>query len=797
VHSILQALQPAVPDPESGSGAGSGPDPGEVLAGLEAVALRAPQDVPAGLGRWLVERGLDTYLVVDDLHAVGDLAVQEQLVELVVASAGRLHLVAVARHDPPWPLHRMRLDGLLVNVRAESLAFDAAEAAELFASLGVAVTAERVGQLVGRTQGWAAGLRLAAMGASTAADPDRYLATVSGRDEYIADYLLREVYEGLSGGRREFLARIGVVDEVSGELAVALGAGRDSAVQLAELARQNAFVHQLGDRLGWYRLHPLLVDFLRSRATSEVERRSLHRRAARWFHRQGETWLAMTHALAAHDWDLAADLIGTFVASWTIRRSPVELKQLLVSVPREETLTRPGLAIGLAAALSMLGEPAEVPDLVAAARAQLGSVTGVRRDRYLLLLDLIGIGTDRWVGDLEAVRERLQRLPREPAVLGGLGLADWLTVQTLLISNLGTAELWTGQLESAHQHLSEAARADSLRTVTLPTLNAQAHLGYLHWIRGELAAAEAAGRAAVDGVIRLGIPTAVQARTAYLTLAGVAIDHDDLTAATRWLDTAHACVSERHTEFATDLMTARLAAAQGRLFEAVSTVRDTRHRHRDAPFPPHLTAQADLLETDLLTLAGHHPPPTTTGPTATTPTGAQPAGEAMLDGSIRAQVTHHLTTALHALHSPDDALHGPNDGQQAAALDALEAALALAAPHHLRRPFLAHTTQLTTLLSTRIESGTAEPDFAVDLLTRMAGQQPRPDNTTHPVLVPLTARETNILRYLATTLTVKEIAQTLYVSINTVKTHQRSIYQKLGAGDRREAVAHARQLALL
>ena len=169
----------------------------------------------------------------------------------------------------------------------------------------------------------------------------------------------------------------------------------------------------------------------------------------------------------------------------------------------------------------------------------------------------------------------------------------------------------------------------------------------------------------------------------------------------------------------------------------------------------------------------------------------------MLDGSIRAQVTHHLTTALHALHSPDDALHGPNDGQQAAALDALEAALALAAPHHLRRPFLAHTTQLTTLLSTRIESGTAEPDFAVDLLTRMAGRQPRPDNTTHPVLVPLTARETNILRYLATTLTVKEIAQTLYVSINTVKTHQRSIYQKLGAGDRRQAVAHARQLALL
>ncbi|MET1007494.1 MAG: LuxR C-terminal-related transcriptional regulator [Propionibacteriaceae bacterium] len=767
-HSILEALMLATPEAQ------------EELRALQALALRAPQDLPASLGRLLNEQAHDTYLVIDDLHAVTEMAVHDQLVELVAASVGRLHVVAITRHDPPWPLHRMRLDGLLVNLRTSTLSFDVAEAAELFASLDVALSPERVSQLVTRTEGWAAGLRLAAMGASTAQDPDDYLDAVSGRDEYIADYLLREVYEGLSVARRDLLAQISVVDEVTADLAEALGGGPDSAEQLAELARQNAFISQLGDRPGWYRLHPLLADFLRSRATGDVQRRSLHRRAAQWFEEQGEPWLAMSHALAAQDWAHASDLVGTHVATWTVRRPPTELKQLLSQVPREETLTRPGLAIGLAAAMSMLGESTDLLELVAAARSHLGPVVGVRRERYELLVELISVGTERWAGDLEAVREGFQRLPTEPSVLGALGLADWFAVRTLLISNLGTAELWTGQLRSARLHLIDAARADAAQNVSLPTLNAQAHLAYLYWIRGELELAESTGRAAVDSFVRMGMATAVQSRTAYLALAGVAIDQDDLAAAPRWLEAAAASAGERHTQFAVDLMSARLVAADGRLVEAVGAVRDVRERYEDAPFPLDLVTQSDQLEAQILDLARNR--------SGLRSAAAPPIEQGGSNGeTVRERVSRHLSGAKFALV----------DDRRAAALDELESALVVAAPHRLRQPFLAVAPEVTALLSTRTELGTEDPDFLADLLARRARQLPRHGRDSIAVLVPLTARETNILPYLATTLTIKEIAQALYVSSNTVKTHQRSIYQKLGARDRRQAVAHARQLALL
>lgn len=230
-------------------------------------------------------------------------------------------------------------------------------------------------------------------------------------------------------------------------------------------------------------------------------------------------------------------------------------------------------------------------------------------------------------------------------------------------------------------------------------------------------------------------------------------------------------------------MTARLEAAKGRLFEAIAAIRDARERYKTDPFPPSLVAESDLLEAQILDLAGNR-----SGPQDSAAAIGVPGDMVAPDGdSTRARVIRHLTAARHAL----------DEDRRATALDELESALVVAATNRLRQPFLQLPTNLTALLSTCIALGTAEPDFAADLLGRMAGQTPRASSDSHAVLVPLTARETNILRYLATTLTVKEIARTLYVSINTVKTHQRSIYHKLGAGDRREAVAHARKLALL
>jgi LuxR family maltose regulon positive regulatory protein len=155
--------------------------------------------------------------------------------------------------------------------------------------------------------------------------------------------------------------------------------------------------------------------------------------------------------------------------------------------------------------------------------------------------------------------------------------------------------------------------------------------------------------------------------------------------------------------------------------------------------------------------------------------------------ALRATVDRHLVATRRAV--ADDTIP--------AALEELEAALGAAAQQDLRQPFLAAGPPMNDLLSARVELGTVDPAFAADLLSRMAVHAPQPRPSSRAIQVPLTARELNILGYLATTLSTKEIAQTLYVSINTVKTHQRSIHQKLGASDRRQAVARARTLGLL
>ena len=420
---------------------------------------------------------------------------------------------------------------------------------------------------------------------------------------------------------------------------------------------------------------------------------------------------------------------------------------------------------------------------MAAAQAQLDTVTGLRRERYEFLLELIDLGMTRWAGDLEALLTLALRLPSEPVELGALELSDWVLIRTLMISNRGTAELWTGDLAAARVHLTEAARPEPSGVVALPNLNARAHLAYLHWTNGELEAAEATGRDALDGLVQMGIPGAVQARCAYLALAGTAIDRDDLTAGAGWLRAAEDSASEPHTAYAAELMAARLEAAEGRIFEAVAAVRDARERHQDDPFPPSLVAQSHLLEAQFLALAGNRRTAQQAMDGVAVPGDLIPPEGC----SIRARVDRHLAAVAEALI----------DEQCDTALDELESALVAAAPERLRQRFVALAGILNPLLSARIERGTREPDFAADLLGRTADQAQRAGDDLHAVFVPLTARETNILRYLATTLTTKEIAEALYVSVNTVKTHQRSIHQKLGARDRREAVTHARELGLL
>ncbi|MGW0037435.1 LuxR C-terminal-related transcriptional regulator [Gordonia sp. NPDC003376] len=744
----------------------------EELSSAAVLADRAPAEVPGRLADWIERQVGPVILVLDDLHGVTGADAHDQLQHLIAAAPIGLHIVCVTRHDPPWPMHRMRLDVRIDEIRTDLFRFDIGSTMALFESLDLTLGSEVASALVDRTQGWAAGIRLAALGAANSDDPEGFVDGITGRTGYIADYLLKEVYQGMPEARRELLIRVSVVDVVCPELAMALGAGADGEDMLVQLAREHAFVHELGEQPGWFRLHPLLLDFLRSRIHDQRELLELHRRAARWYADQGRPLVALGHAISAHDWDAAAQLVGRHVVTWTICRNPFELKRILDDITLGEVLARPGLAIGAAAVRAMAGLTGEIEEFVVAARSRLDSCGG-SRPGYELLLDLIEIGYRRWTGDVEAMLVGCRRITTDPAVLAAAGLADWPVIGVLVMSNTGSSELWTGDIDQARSHLVEAATVTTGSPIGLPVLNARAHLAYLQWRCGELASAEDGAVEAIAGFTEAGIPAAAHAASAYLALVGVALDRDDLDAADEWVRVAATAAIEPHTVFVLALMRVRVLLRRGAAYDAAAAMHDALAAPGADVIPAALRREADALHSVVAAQLGSG-----SGRRVHVRSPALPDHP-----SIRELVDHALAMASN-----------PSVDQQIR-VESIERALAAAAPMRLRRPFLERAVHIRVLLAEQIELGSPQVDFALDLLQRMPPEEGRTVDDRR--FVPLSAREMEILHHLVGSMTIAEIAGALYISVNTVKTHQRAVYQKLGVTGRREAVTRARSLRLL
>ncbi|WLP92597.1 LuxR C-terminal-related transcriptional regulator [Gordonia sp. NB41Y] len=746
-------------------------DDGE-LAAVAVLADRAPAEVPRRLAGWIARRSGPVVLVLDDLHGVTGPEAHEQVQQLVAVSPAGLHIVCITRHDPPWPLHRMRLDVRIDEIRTDLFRFDVASTMALFESLDLSLGPAIATALVDRTQGWAAGIRLAALGAANSDDPEGFVDGITGRTGYIADYLLKEVYQRMPPAWRDLLIRVSVVDVVCPELAEALGAGVDGEATLVQLAREHAFVHELGDQPGWFRLHPLLLDFLRSRIHDQRELLDLHRRAAQWYADQGRPLVALGHAISAHDWDAAATLVGRHAVTWTVCRNPFELKRILDGVALDEVLARPGLATGAAAVRAMAGLTAEIEGFAVAARSRLDTC-GSARPRLELLLDLIDIGYRRWTGDVDGMLAGCRRVNTDPAALAGSGLTDWPVIGVLVTSNTGSSELWTGEIEPARSHLIEAATATAGPPIMLPVLNARAHLAYLQWRCGELTSADDRAREAIAGFAEAGIPAAAHAASAYLALVGVSLDRDDLDAADAWVQAAAASAIEPHTLLVLAMMRVRILLRRGAAYDAASVMRDAVTGTGFDVVPAALRREAEALGSVVA---------------AYVDSGSGRRGHVDAPALPDRPTTRELVEYSLAVAS------NPAVDQQIRT-ELIDRALAAAAAEDLRRPFLERAEQIRDLLAGRIERGSPQADFALGLLRRMPSEGRRTADDGR--FVPLSAREMEILHHLVGSMTISEIAGALYISVNTVKTHQRAVYQKLGVSGRREAVTRARSLRLL
>jgi LuxR family maltose regulon positive regulatory protein len=787
--------------------------------------LVRPLTVAPDLDGWaVVERLLEDletledriWLVIDDVHELGPAETLAQLELLVMRAPPELRFVLAARHDLRLGLHRLRLEGELTEIRAADLRFTADEARALFAAAGVELPDPALALLLERTEGWAAGLRLAALSLRGHPDPERFAAEFSGTERTVAEYLLAEVLERQSEPVRRLLLRTSVCERVSGELAGLMTGMPGGERILQDLEDAGAFVVSVDARRSWFRYHQLFADLLQLelRRSAPGELPALHEAAAGWFAGHGFPVEAVRHAQAAGNWGLAARLLSDHWVALALDGQAATAHELLASFPATAVAADAELTV-LRAACELTRGSLEVAERqLALAARRSGSVAADRRGRFLVMLTVVRLSLARQRGDLPGVTGEAGRLLAavEDPDAAQLTLGDDLCALALV--SLGTAEVYTFRGTDAHRHLEQGIAL--ARRIGRPYLELT---GLAH--QSELAAsqaltlAEQRGREAIEFARQHGWGEEPITGVAYVVLGGALVAQGRLAEAEPWLARASRTLQAElepvaglvlhHAWGMLELARGRDADAMAafRAGEKLSGLLVTAHP-RTTPMRAHLLhTQIRLGETrraeQALSRLDEH---TDHGEMRNAlaalrlaqdrPQAAAAALTPVTDGSIPAVHPIWLVPALLQEAIARDAL-----GDHDAAGRVLERALDTAEADRVLFPFLLYPAP--ELLEGHVRQRTKHTALIWQILDQLEGASTPASPAAEPVRLrePISVGETRVLRYLPTSLPVPEIADQLSLSVNTVRTHIRHLYEKLGAHSRTEAVERARALGLL
>ena len=758
------------------------------------------------------------WLVIDDLH---ELQAEEAIdqVELLLGSAPlQLRVVLVTRRDLRLGLHRLRVEGELTEIRGEDLRFSVGESHALLEAAGVRVSDGALESLVARTEGWAAGLRLAALSVARDPDPERFAARFSGRERAVAEYLLAEVLERQPQEVSRLLLRTSILERVSGPLADRLTGCSGSYRILAQLEDAGAFVMSLDAERSWFRYHHLFADLLalELRRTAPQELPALHTIAAEWLAEHGHPVEAIRHAQAAENWDLAARLLADNWRSMYLNGRIATRRELLPRFPADRIAVDPELAVLAAGDKRAAGSLQEAERYLALAERESGSVPEERRWRFEVSLVIVRLTLARARSDLDAVAEQAQRLlalADSPHAIDASVDDEGLRATALM--DLGAAEMWADQLEPAERHVEQGL--EEARRIGRPMLELQAlsHLAIASLVRS-VAIAEQRAEEAIELARAHGWEeTASAAASGYVALGSVAMWRGQLGEAEKWLDCAE-LVLRRFTEPTTAMMIyterASLELARGRheaamaakrAAESIQQVFATRHILANTAQARTLEVLVHTGESELVRRALDNMDEDTRATSAMRvveatlrladedPEGAATALAPIFAGASPIHIPRWEIQALLLKASADDAL-----GDTGASARALEQALELAEPDGLLLPFLLHPTP--ELLERHLRLRSSHVSLISEILNLLAGHAPAPRaEDAEPLQEALSESELRVLRYLPTNLRGPEIAAELFVSLNTIRAHLRNIYAKLGVHSRADAVNRARELGLL
>jgi len=820
------------------------------LARLRAIppdVLRSLEDTtPEGFPLRLVEAAQrftePVFLVLDDVHELTDQAVLAGLDLLIRHAPGSLRLVLSARQPPGLQLARLRVSGELADISGQDLACTADEADAYFAMLGLDVDQPARDELLWRTQGWMAGLRLAAMRARADPAPGTKITDLAGDEPIVTDYLWDEVLGKQPPQTRMFLLRTSIAGQISGDLADALTGQSGSARTLDRLSRENSFVEITDREHGEYVYHPLLREVLAAELNREIphEIPVLLRRAARWYAAHGQPLASVRCAAEAGDWDYAAQILAEAGAGVATPGCTAGLESVLSLFPADRSADDPAVAAAWAAARlwdgdhegaaaylengdRALGRAAPAmhrimqptlaalrvmlaggradpdPALLAAAQslaeqAQAPASTQPEHRAVGLLWFALGVARlRRW--EIGPARQALRQADRQLAAGSLVGLQ-------------ARARAWRALAEAWHGDLNAASRSAS----DVPTgRGGPAHAGPHPSYPGPVLGPPGTG-------LDRGLAAAAEAaELATLARALVSLRRDELSTAQRLIEgidpqLAGQFPGEPPISALTALIRARIMLADGDTTAATALL--TRLRESWGPAHPALADVITVTEGEVALRIGN------TGRTRAVlllvEEGDQfdRADVALLRGGLLI-ADGDFKTALDAVVSCLDAdpdgvtrheqicglltaavAHRRLGGaDEATAL--LEQALALAEPEGAYRVFLDGGAVVRSAMTVLIQPTSRHAGFAGRILERFDAQTPRPATAADRVSVPLTESERAVLCFLPSHMTNEEISQALFLSINTVKTHLRSAYRKLGVSSRREAIARGRRLGLL
>ena len=762
----------------------------------------------------LADAGAGITVVIDDLHELNSPEALAQLSGLLTNLPPHVHALLTTRHDLRLGLHQLRLAGELAEIRAADLRFTEHETRMLLDALGIALSEAGAALLHQRTEGWAAGLRLAAISLAGHPDPERFVAEFSGSDRTVAEYLIAEMLDRQPADVQDLLLRTSLLDRVNGELADVLTGRPGSERILLELADANAFVVPLDPERTWFRYHHLFGDLLRLelRRTLPEEVPALHRRAAGWFIRQGQVVEAIRHTQAAGDWPDAARLLADHSFSLALDGQAQTMQALVRAFP--PGVDHPELALVRAGGDLVQGRLDEAAAYLAVAETYAEAAPPDRRRRLRVAIASLKLSLARRRGHLAGVIEQVRFLASPVTGKSEEDIALDSDLRAVALMNLGTAEAWTLGLEDAERHLQEGAVL--AREIGRPYLEVGclAQLAFASKIH-PFAMTQARCREAIALAERYGWGAEPVIAPALITLASTMVWTGRFDEAEPWLlRTTRALQTDIGPDIRllVHIVNGMLQASRGRhheAFEEFSAAERLRSQLEGShALASQVTGWLLAMQARLgrpgearAVLAAVDDERAGSGEIRNAcavialaegdPAGALGVLADVLDGT--APVIGYVTVVeAHLLAG----LAHRELGDLRAASQAAERALALAEADRLVLPFA--MTGSRELLEALPRHETAHGALLADILDVLRGSSPAAGN--QPPLLDveeLSPGELRVLRYLPTNLSRPEIAGELSVSVNTVSTHVRSIYAKLQVSDRSSAVQRARELRLL